>query len=413
MKERQSPGSWFTFPRLLACVFVLATVLRIGLALTLEERLYWPDSNWYFFVAQRIVSGQGFGQSLARGPLYPYLLSLIFLFSSRIFVARICESIISACACVVVGLLGKKLFSERVGLLAAFVSSVYPYFVYLPSAQGSDNLVTFVLLVSIFFLVGKGPSLSLRNSMLSGIFLGLSFLARPSVAMVLPGILVWPAFLKRSPEPTSLFRNVVVVALVSVATVVPWTIHNYVITGQFVLVSTGGGRQFWYGNSPYATASTTENPAYPPELAEKLKSLSNQAAGERLLYREGLAFIRKCPKAAIKLYFKKLTNLFQLYPAVHTAGTVPQRPIVRTMVMLGSVVLFVLAFLGAVLVLVKRSPATVLPLIFMSYCLGSAVFLTIMRYRLPMDPYLVLLGSGALGFFLRWPSRLGWSESEG
>jgi hypothetical protein len=81
------------------------------------------------------------------------------------------------------------------------------------------------------------------------------------------------------------------------------------------------------------------------------------------------------------------------------------------MVTLGSIILFVLAFLGAVLVLIKRSPATLLPLVFISYCLGSAVFLTVMRYRLPMDPFLILLGSGALAFFLRWPSALNSSES--
>lgn len=311
------------------------------------------------------------------------------------------------------GLLGKRLFSEKVGLLAAFASSVYPYFIYLPSAQLSDNIVTVLLLVSILFLVRRGISLSLRDSLLSGFFLGLSLLARPSVAAAVPGILVWPAFLKRSPGVTSLFRKVVIMVAVAFVTVVPWAVHNYVVTGQFVLISTGGGRQFWYGNSPYATASTSENPAYPPELKEKLASLPNEASREKLLYKEGLEFTRLHPGAALKLYFKKLANLFQLYPSVHTSGTTSRSPIARTVVMLGSIMLLVLAFFGAVLVLVKRSPAAVLPLVFISYCLGSAVFLTVMRYRLPVDPYLILLGSGTLGFFLRWTSGSGTSELEG
>ena len=395
----------------MACAFVLAAAFRIGLALTLQERLYWPDSNWYFYVAHRIASGEGFGQSLARGPFYPYFLSLVFLFSSRILVVRICESLVSAFACVVVALLGKKLFSERVGLLAGFASAFYPYFIYLPSAQGSDNIVTLLLLVFVFFMVAKGVSLSVKQCILSGVFLGLSVLARPTVAVALPGILVWPALLKRGRELRFLFRNLVIVVLASVGIVVPWTIHNFVVTGQFVLVSTGGGRQFWYGNSAYATASTTENPAYPAELSERLLSLPNEAAREKLLYREGFEFIRRYPGAAARLYFEKLANLFQLYPSVHTSGSAPRSRAVRTLVTLGSVVLFVLAFFGAVLVLAKRHIAAILPLMVVSYCLGSAVFLTIMRYRLPMDPYLILLGSAALAFFLRWPSGLGAPES--
>jgi 4-amino-4-deoxy-L-arabinose transferase-like glycosyltransferase len=269
------------------------------------------------------------------------------------------------------------------------------------------------LLVSILFLVGNGISLSLRNSILSGFFLGLSLLARPSMSAIVPGILVWPAFLGRSNERTTLFRNVLIAVAVSLMTVVPWTVHNYVATGQLVFIATSGGKQFWYGNNPYSTGSTTEIPAYPPELMQKLVTLPDDASRERLLYKEGLEFIRLHPKAALKLYLVRLANLFQLYPSVNTSGAVPERPIARTMVTLGSIILFVLAFLGAVLVLVKRNPATVLPLIILSYCLGSAVFLIAMRYRLPMDPYLILLGSGALAFFLRWPSALGSSESEG
>jgi len=410
MKERHASGSLFTFPRLLACAFVLAAALRIGLALILEERLYWPDSNWHFDTAHRIASGQGFGPSLIRGPVYPYFLSVVFFFSSRILVVRICESFFSAFACVLVGLLGKRLFSQRVGLLAAFVCSVYPYFIYLPSAQVSDNIVIIPMLLSVLFLVGKGTSLSLKDSVLSGFFLGLSLLARPSIGAAVPGILVWPAFLRKTSEPTFLFRKVLLVVAVSLLTVAPWTIHNYVVTKQVVFIATSGGKQFWYGNSPYATGSTTENPAFPPELTEKLARLPNEASRERLLYREGLGFMSQHPNAAIRLYFKELANLFQLYPSVHTTGAVPQKPVLRIVVSLGSIVLFALAFLGAVLVLIKRHSATVLPLFVASYCLGSAFFLAIMRYRLPMDPYLILLGSAALAFFLRWPSTLSSSE---
>ena len=406
MKEHQSRSGLFGFWSLLACAFVLAAVLRIGLALTLPEGLYWPDSNWYFFVARRIVSGQGFGESLARGPLYPYFLSLILSFSSRIIVVRVCESILSAFACVIMGLLGKRLFSDRVGLLAAFASAVYPYFVYLPSAQVSDNIVTLLLLVSVLFLAGKGISLLWRDAIISGIFLGLSYLARPSIALVLPGMLVWPAFLTKTPGRSRLFSKIVMAAFISLLTVVPWTIHNHVVTGQFVVVSTGGGRLFWYGNSPYATASTVENPAYPPELAEKLARLPDESARETLLYREGLDFIKEYPLTSIGLYLKKLANLFQLFPSVHTASAALQRPAARVATILASALLFALAFFGTILVCIKRSRAVILPLIVASYCLGSAVFLTIMRYRLPVDPYLILLGSAAIGFLLRWPSSL-------
>ncbi|KPJ60504.1 MAG: hypothetical protein AMJ46_05690 [Latescibacteria bacterium DG_63] len=413
MKEAPSSVSSSSFSRLLAGACILAVVLRVGLALSLPEKLYWPDSNWYFRVAESLASGRGFGASLARGPLYPYFLSAILLFSSRILVVRICESVVSALGCALLGIVGKRLFSERVGLLAAFVSAVYPYFVYLPSAQGSDNIVTLVLLASILFLSGQATYFSWRSSLLSGFFLGLSFLGRPSMMAVIPGLALWPFLWKSKMRASFLGRTVLIVILASIATVAPWTVRNYVTTGNVVLIATGGGRQFWYGNSEYATASTTENPEYPPELKEKLSLLPDEPSREKLLYREGLRFIKENPGATLRLYVKKLANLFQLYPSVHTSDVMPGSSVFRVLASLGSLVLFILAAVGGVLVFAKKSPGTMLPPVIVSYCLGSAAFLTVMRYRLPMDPYLILLACAALASFFRWPFGLHSSESGG
>jgi hypothetical protein len=50
-------------------------------------------------------------------------------------------------------------------------------------------------------------------------------------------------------------------------------VRNYAAAGHVVFAATGGGRQFWYGNTPYATASTIENPDVPSELRAKLFAL--------------------------------------------------------------------------------------------------------------------------------------------
>ncbi|UCF77950.1 MAG: glycosyltransferase family 39 protein [Candidatus Eiseniibacteriota bacterium] len=410
MKQKLSSASWFSFPRLLACACILALALRVGLALALPEKLYWPDSNWYFRVAERLASGQGFGASLARAPLYPYFLSAILLFTSRLLVVRICESILSALACAIVGIVGRRFFSERVGLLAAFVCAIYPYFIYLPSAQGSDNIVTFLLLVSVLFLAGNVRGFSLGNSLLSGLFLGLSYLGRPSLMGVVPGMAVWALFWPRAIGTPWLRRTAFIVIVASMATVAPWTVRNYVATGNFVLIATGGGRQFWYGNSYFATGSTTENPEYPQELKQRLAALPDEPSREKLLYREGFKFIGENPGSALKLYVRKLANLFQLYPSVHTSNILPRSGLARILGSAASLLLFVLASVGAVLVFVKRNPGTLLPCVVVSYCLVSAVFLTVMRYRLPVDPYVILLACVGLASFLRWPSGLNWRE---
>ncbi len=403
MRESKYGRTFLKFGGLLACAFLLGLVLRLGLALTVEETLHWPDSRWYFDTAEQISSGRGVGGSITRAPLYPYFLSLLFLFSHRLLFVRVCESVLAALAVVLVGLVGRRLFSDRVGILAAFAAAVYPYFVYLPSAQVSDNLVTLLMLASVLALVWGRERLVWSHAAVSGVFLGLCLLARPSVVTVVPGLVVWPLFWRRAGGARALLGKSILVVGVAVLTVLPWTARNYAATGHFVFVATGGGRQFWYGNSPYADASTTENPEFPPELKARLLALPDEPSREKLLYEEGMRFVRENPGRALGLYVKKLGNLFQLYPSVHTGGSVGERPPVRAVMGLVSVALFGLSLAGAALVFAAGGRATVLPLVVMSYCLGSAVFLTVMRYRLPVDPYLIVLASAAAGRILKWP----------
>jgi len=373
--------------------------------MTLNESLVWPDSKWYFDTAEQISSGRGVGGSITRAPLYPYFLSLLFFFSHRVLFVRVCESVLASLAVVAIGLIGRRLFSDRVGVLAAFAAAVYPYFVYLPSAQVSDNLVTLLLLVSVLALVWDRERLAWGRAVVSGIFLGLCFLARPSLVTITPGIVAWPFFRRRAGSVGVFLAKSLLVVCVAVLTVLPWTARNYVVTGHLVFVATGGGRQFWYGNSPYANASTTANPEFPSELKARLFALPDEPSREKLLYQEGLKFVRENPGRALGLYARKLENLFQLYPSVQTGGSIAERPPVRAAMGLVSVVLFGLSLAGAVLVFAGGGGATVLPLLVISYCLGSAVFLTVMRYRLPVDPYLIVLASWALARVLRWPAQ--------
>jgi 4-amino-4-deoxy-L-arabinose transferase-like glycosyltransferase len=306
---------------------------------------------------------------------------------------------------VLAGLVGRRLFSNRVGVLAAFAAAVYPYFVYLPSAQVSDNLVTLLLLISILALVWGRERLAWRHAAVSGVFLGLCLLARPSLVTVVPGLVVWPLFWRKAGSAFVLLAKSLLVVVVAVLTVLPWTARNYVVTGHLVFVATGGGRQFWYGNSSLSDASTTENPEFPPELKARLFALPDEPSRERLLYQEGVRFVRENPGRALWLYARKLGNLFQLYPSVHTGGSIGERPPLRAAMVFVSAVLFGLSLVGAALVFGAGGRATILPLVVISYCLGSAIFLTVMRYRLPVDPFLILLASWAVGRVLRWPAQ--------
>src|SRR5262249_50880498 len=103
---------------------------------------------------------------------------------------------------------------------------------------------------------------------------------------------------------------------------------------------------------------------------------------EGIYYREGWRFVRANPGRALGLYFTKIGSLWSFVPRTATKTAYSNR-ISDVAMGLCSLTLF----LGGLVGLFRLGPYNVpfLPLTILSFTVMSAVFLTVMRYRMSIE----------------------------
>jgi 4-amino-4-deoxy-L-arabinose transferase-like glycosyltransferase len=174
-----------------------------------------------------------------------------------------------AAAAGLIGLIGRRLFGQAAGLLAAACTAVYPPFIMYQGYAGSvyyatENLFIWLLLAMIWWLVADDPP-SVRRAAGAGVWLGLATLTR-AVTLLFPFALAMAWGCRRPFVAREWARLVVALGLGVGLVVIPWTIRNYTVYHTFVPVTaSGGGLVLLGGNNPGSAGDpvdVTPDPQY-------------------------------------------------------------------------------------------------------------------------------------------------------
>ncbi len=374
---------------LLAVIIVLSVALRLGFVATLEEDLYWPDPHYYDGIAWKIASGEPLGSAVKRAPLQAFVMAVPYAIAGHSYrAAYVFQALLGGLIPLLLFLIGTRLKGYGVGLVAAFLSAVYPYYVYISGALYATQTTTILLLVVVYLAVRASQTKSVSVLVFQGLALGALILARSLAFVLVPASVLWT-------WPKRGLARALIVGLVAIATVAPWTARNYIATGGFVPVSISGGHAFLVGVSPGATGSSqTRTPL--PEGVEELRSSMGSLEWDRYCFRRGLEYVRAEPGRFLRLYGAKFLNLYRFYPMTMTSNEFTgARTTWISILTYGPVLL--LAFAG-VWIERRRWRDYLPPLaVVAAFSLVYPAFTTCVRYRLPMDAYLILFAAVAIG----------------
>jgi len=178
----------------------------------------------------------------------------------------------------------------------------------------------------------------------------------------------------------------VVSVLVWAAVWMPWTARNYLAYGAPILITCGGGLNFYLGNNPFATWNSKTDVPKPPTM-QNLRS-EHPHELEREFYRMGLEYVRSNPIHAAGLWLGKLINYWHPVPEIknHRIGTL------KMIAAVGPSTLVLLAGLCAAVSAWRRRDWSVLFLLgipLIDSCL-TAAFITPARLRIPFDAVLIV-----------------------
>jgi 4-amino-4-deoxy-L-arabinose transferase-like glycosyltransferase len=384
----------------LGIILLFAFAIRAGYVLTLEDKVFWVDEQDYLSLSQTIVDGNGYvdadGQPTAFRPIgYPLFLSALRLIGFESLDGfRIVQCVVGAATAYVIYLLTVLLFSELAGILAALFYSIYPYFIFLPGTILASTWFSFILVITTYILV-KG--LRLENNKLiacGGLLLGYATLVRPSAFVLIVPVIVWLFINTLNLKSFIRYSTLLVVTLVVV--IAPWIVRNYIQIGVFNF-STNGGRNLWLGNNQKTTSYSGSNMSPTKELELKLSTAKSEVETDRLYGDAAIEFIKTNPRHVVKLFFQKAFYFWRLDPSPTTEGYVSLNKLHMWMSVLSFGPILILALVGfAQFPLETKKMVSLFLLYGIMFTVLHAVYFPKVRFRLPIDQFLIVLAANAL-----------------
>jgi 4-amino-4-deoxy-L-arabinose transferase-like glycosyltransferase len=264
---------------------IVIALLGGGLRLVVMEETF-PlrrmvgDEFYYSHVAFHMAAGNGAMASpksrAVRPPGHPFLMSLVIpedlrpnakAFSRATHRFLILQVVLGTSIAVLTGLLGMALFDRRVGLLAGLVVAVYPNLIAFSHTLWGENLFTALFLAALLLVVHGQRSQSWPCAVAAGLVFGAGTLTR-EVSLVLAGVsALWWVANSELEERRSALRKTLVMLVISVGCVLPWTARNYRVFDRLVPVSTVG----WFAAAEGNTFDQDDWLAYDNNDREEFK----------------------------------------------------------------------------------------------------------------------------------------------
>lgn len=392
---------------LFLAILLLATGSRFYFALRLENKIIWSDEQKNFRLAQNLASGAGYELSGGRPtaiipPGYPLFLSGLHRIGlGEVHQIRLTQVLISILTILLCTYLARWLMGSAAAWGTLLLCGFYPYFIFLPGTILATTLYCMLLIAAVLIYL-KALTANNNNMMFfGGVVWGVATLTVTTASVLAGATLLWHArHAPGSRKAKAISAFSLIAGLLVVVT--PWLLRNQLVLGKMTL-ATNGGYNLWLGNH---AASKIENPNSVPTPAELNDEIA-AAPGNQELFADSLftakagAFITRHPGLFVRRTLVKAAYFWRFDPSPVTASYVGLGGLVKLAGFLSFAPLLALAIYGyrkASMELRKVMALWTCYAVF--YTLVHAVMIVKVRFRLPIDQFLVM--AAAFGAVQLW-----------
>ena len=250
------------FGWMLGAVVALGAAVRLTYVLTDHRVQIGSDGYDYHYSALRLADGLGYTQAFGsvgaptahHPPGWVTFLGVVSWLGARSQRDHQLATVaVGLVVVVLTGLVGRRYFNARVGLVAALIAAAYPGFWVLEGNMLSEPLALLFLGCFLLVVADLHDRPTLARSVLVGVISGLLALTR-SEELALLILVVAPVLLLA--RALTVRRRIAYFAVVLVscgAVIMPWTLYNTTRFKEPFLLSTNDGASLLAGNCAPAT----------------------------------------------------------------------------------------------------------------------------------------------------------------
>jgi 4-amino-4-deoxy-L-arabinose transferase-like glycosyltransferase len=367
------------------------------------------DAEGYWQLAQRIAAGEEYSlydppRRVHRMPGFPALLAIsIKMFGDNPLAARCWLALIGTAACGSVYLLGRRMFDERVALIACGLTAISPTMTGFSAQLLSETTFALTLTLSVWCMANwllddhRELEADCRSPiwwpLVTGVSIAIAAYVRPSWLLAGPLLAVLTMFFTRSRGRACLESAVMLLGLFGA--LLPWAWRNHEASGHWVFTTLWSGPSLYDGLNPDANGDSNMTFFDRDNLMAQMSEWDVDQHYKQLAWQ----YARENPSRVVELTLLKLWRYWKPWPSAKEFGGFWRGLLVA------GFFLPVCALAARGGWLARRQPwvclLTVGPIIY--FAAIHAVFVGSLRYRLPAEyPLCVLAAVGVRDVFQRW-----------
>jgi 4-amino-4-deoxy-L-arabinose transferase-like glycosyltransferase len=372
-----------------AGILAAAVAVRVIVALALPDQgAALPDIQSYRESADSLVASLRMIDP-TQMPLYPLLTTLTGPGLGQL-VADIALSVVTVW---LIYSLTFELFADRIAALAAgAIAACYLPFAFF-AAVGLSETLFIALMLGAFLAWYRGAFF------VGAVCAVLAVLTRPVFDLAAPLLIVAFALLVHRLPLVQTARQLAAYAAVYVALMAPWWFHNHRLYGSFVRLNPNLGLVLYTGNNPLnRSGGATRGLDYD---RSRFDAIADPVARDRAMRDAAVAYIMEDPGRFLSMAWVKFVRMWRPWPS-HEAYA---NPVAVAISVLSFVPVLWLAAAG--LVLRRREIRRLAPILLfgLGYTAVHVALTGTIRYRLPLEPFLICFSGVAISALIEAVAR--------
>jgi len=284
--------------------------------------------------------------------------------------------------------------SKRAAILAGAVAAVYPYFIFY-SIVGLTETLFMVLLLAAYLCWYRNAYIA------ASVFSVLGILTRPVLDPLAPLLLLYFAIAIRGLSFKAAAKYLAIYVGIYCVLMAPWWLHNYKAYQTFVRLNLGSGVALLSGNSPSNQTGGIDNNL--EATMAPFGEIADPVARDKAMQRAALNYIKEDPGRFLIQAAKRFQRFWSPWPQTEEYS----RPLYKLISFCSFIPVLLLALVFVVLY-GRTYFLRIAPLLLFIVYLNSLhlVFPASLRYRLPVEPFLIILAAaGAVHLVDRWSQK--------
>jgi 4-amino-4-deoxy-L-arabinose transferase-like glycosyltransferase len=293
-----------------------------------------------------------------------------------------------------------SVFKNRAtAIITLFGMVIYPSLLAYQCLLLTETLFTCFLVLGFAFLYAWEPGHP-GIFVLSGLFFMLSLYTRPVITILMPLLFLARGFAIFD-NPWQRLRYCLYSCLVFLVCIAPWWIRNWNVFGEFVPFTTSASMNLYLGNNRgNLTGGVEWSTDAPPEEVAELMSAGSETDISRAFTAKSISYIRENKAVFLANVWKKFKRFWNFTLNTDSA----KLPKYFQYYNIASILSWGPAFFLALATLWRKRKEwfILLPLFLLVgyYVFVHVVTIASLRYRLPIEPFFVILGADSLRVIL-------------